>query len=288
VRRVTEAARIRNLAARTSDAVTKLADGRRSSPDAAVVRRIARLPQDPIPVYWWASTHNFGDRLSPAIVEYISGGTAKWVSRRYSGKVLAVGSVLHHLSKGDVVWGSGSIAEEAIEPQPDVKFCAVRGPLTRGLIRGDVPEVYGDPAMLLPRLYQGSNSKRFSLGVIPHHSQIAAVGVDDPAVSMISVRSDWREVVDRITECEVVASSSLHGLIVAEAYGIPAFWFNATTNLEGSDFKFRDYYLSTGREPPRPILWNGGVDSFGGTPNDPPELDLRPLLAAWPSELNFK
>ena len=49
-------------------------------------------------------------------------------------------------------------------------------------------------------------------------------------------------------EVENVISSSLHGLIIADAYGIPNARVNISNKLIGGDFKFKDYCMSVGRE----------------------------------------
>jgi pyruvyltransferase len=141
--------------------------------------------------------------------------------------------------------------------------------------------------MLLPRIYTPSEAKRFGVGVVPHYADALAVDITDPAVSVIDVLSDWRRVIDRITECQTIISSSLHGLIIAEAYGVPATWFTRNRGVVGNGFKFRDYYESTGREAPRPVLWSDSIASMTHRVMDPPILDLGPLVDAWPVELTF-
>jgi pyruvyltransferase len=271
---------------RVVDVLTRLADVHDNSTAARTVRHAAGFPERPLPMFWYSRAPNFGDVLSAVIVAHLSNATPVLVSGRYRGKLLAVGSILGRLAERDTVWGSGAIEDRPIEPPAGVRFEAVRGPLTRNLVRADVPETYGDPVILLPRFYSPPAAKRFSLGVVPHYADRAFVHVQDPAVSTIDVFDDWRTVVDRIVECETIVSSSLHGLIVAEAYGIPAAWLSVTDNVRGGGFKFRDYFLSTGREPPQPVAWDelsSAVDRLQA----PPPLDAEPLLRAWPSRLTF-
>lgn len=49
--------------------------------------------------------------------------------------------------------------------------------------------------------------------------------------------------INEICSCRFIYSSSLHGLIVSHAYGIPALWFEHT-RLTGDRFKFYDYFSS--------------------------------------------
>lgn len=56
--------------------------------------------------------------------------------------------------------------------------------------------------------------------------------------------TDWRVFIDEIIKGKLVISSSLHGIILAEAYGVPAILlYEKDMNL----FKYKDYYHSTGR-----------------------------------------
>lgn len=58
--------------------------------------------------------------------------------------------------------------------------------------------------------------------------------------------NDWKNFIDEIVSARFVVSSSLHGLILAEAYGVPCVMLK---NTESSDlFKYKDYYYSTGRK----------------------------------------
>jgi len=104
----------------------------------------------------------------------------------------------------------------------------------------------------------------------------------DPQVLVIDINSGVKKVIEGINQCKVVLSASLHGVITAEAYGIPAIWIRATNRLSGGSWKFDDYYLSTDREPVAPVRWKADSNPFtvadGAT--TPPELDGEPLIQA--------
>jgi pyruvyltransferase len=238
------------------------------------------LPPDALAAHWFDTEPNLGDQLSPFLLGAVTGATPVWVSRRYPGKVLGAGSIANRLAPGDRVWGAGSIDGRPIVPPDDVTFLAVRGPLTRDAVQADVPAVYGDPALLLPQFFSPPQEKRFSVGIVPHFFDKQLVGSDDPRVAVIDVQAPWPDVVRRICACDVVVSSSLHGLIVAEAYGIPASWIVVSENVIGRGFKFHDYYLGTGREQRTATPWTGDVGAATSRPAPPPQFDPASLLAA--------
>lgn len=226
-----------------------------------------------VDLYWWRDAPNFGDALSQSVTEWASGRPVRHVEKERSPKLLAVGSILHYARSGDTVWGSGMhpwAFHRYLKPMdspPDIDILAIRGPLSRdAMLTAGIPcpEVFGDPAILLPHVYRGSIRKTKGIGLVPHLKE-RAVYADR---TFIDVGQDWRDVVDRITKCETIVSSSLHGIIVAESYGVPAVWLRSSTH-EGA-LKFHDYYLSTGRAatpiydveaafsaqpPPLPDLW---------------------------------
>ena len=230
--------------------------------------------------YWYRGVPNLGDQLSPQILKWICGAPPIWVDHAYSRKILSTGSILDALAPGDTVWGSGLMRDIAVTPPPGVSFLAVRGPLTRMRIRGDVPDVYGDPALLLPAFHAPPVVKRYGVGVVPHYVDLPRVERLDPAIRLIDVRKPWSEVVSQIRECEVILSSSLHGLIVAEAYGIPAGWIRISDRVLGGRFKFNDHYLGTGRDETRPAEWAAGVAAAIRRVSPAPVFDARKLMDA--------
>jgi len=221
-----------------------------------------------IPLFYWSSKvfehkahENYGDILSKYIIEKLSGKDVQFFNAPKNRKkifkkkyLMAIGSILSYAQKSAVVWGSGIISKE--DHFAKATFCAVRGPLSRKRILEQgytCPEVYGDPALLLPDFYPSEMEKKYQYGFIPHyvdHETVESYYNDREELAIINLlNDDWSFTTDRILECERIISSSLHGVIVAQAYGIPAIWVRFSDRLTGDNVKFADYFLSVGIEP---------------------------------------
>lgn len=217
--------------------------------------------------------------MAGPLLAYFAGCKPVRVSASFRHKVLTLGSVLHEVRPSDVVWGTGAIRSEPVRLPRNAVVLAVRGPLTRKLLSEDVPEVYGDPALLLPLMLTDTIEPTYRVGVVPHYVDREHIGVEnDPAVCVIDVRRPWPEVVRHIRHCEAIVSTSLHGVVVAEAFGIPASWVVASTDISGGHFKFHDYLLATGRETLQPTEWSSGLSTCVSRTLPPMSYDRKPLL----------
>ncbi len=207
-------------------------------------------------VYYWrpsdTSLRNFGDEITPIIVEKIWGIKCHW-TRLADCKLVGAGSVLELLDdygprKRFVhVWGSGYIKDGAsAHTRTNVKYSLVRGPLTGSRIGADVP--YGDPGLLASKVFQRSSAIKHKVGVVLHMKDMDSSDIKKMSrdVFIISPYQSPQKVAQDITSCEIIFSSSLHGLIFADSFNIPNFRLKHN-ELEGQDYKFRDYYKSTGR-----------------------------------------
>lgn len=188
---------------------------------------------------------NVGDAISPFILEHFTEHKAELASSDDTGKLLLVGSLLDIVKDNDVVCGIGSNKPNFIlEANDSMRFISVRGPLTRFQIKNaNVPEIYGDPALLLPLMYNPKIEKNKKIGIVPHYVDKKHFKNED----IIDIEQNWKSFVDQILECEEIISSSLHGIIIAEAYGIPCRWYSYGNEIEGGQFKYQDYFLGTGR-----------------------------------------
>lgn len=209
---------------------------------------------------------NMGDILSPIIARYLGSKKIRRISKRNCKKYehyFMIGSILQRCTRHSVIWGSGLISKDATCKEKPKKVLAVRGPLTREkLIKQGIecPEIYGDPALLLPEIYPGtSQEKKYKLGIIPHFKDkndpwLKEDLANHPEVCLIDIQnSDPLKVVDEMLTCQNIISSSLHGIIVADAYDIPSLWIEFEQPFEDGHFKFQDYFKSVSRDVQGPV-----------------------------------
>jgi hypothetical protein len=203
---------------------------------------------------WLASPApgNFGDILTPFILTHY-GHNVKHVhwNNIDQADVICVGSIARIAVKGTKVLGSGIMtAKEKL--CADAHWVWVRGPLTRNRVLscgGTCPDIYGDPAMLLPRIYPRSSKVNYKIGIVPHHVDYELVKDQYPDIPVIDLLgNNPAEIIDKITQCQYVISSSLHGIIAAHAYGIPAAWGKFSNKIVGDNSKFYDHYQAMGLE----------------------------------------
>lgn len=235
---------------------------------------------------------NFGDQLSPFVVSLLAPHPVRHAIGE--GKLLSVGSVFFSLRNKDSVWGSGLLNAKHIKfalACEQVNYLAVRGPKTRDLLltQGiECPPIYGDPALLLPWLVKNDIEKRYRIGIVPHfyHAKAMKEIVKlDESIRIIDVEKPFYTVMREILSCDVILSSSLHGLIVAESYGIPALLLTLGNPLHGDYFKFEDYFHSTNRS-----LALAQFSSESNLSNlaekamsqEKPSINLQGLLQAFP------
>ena len=228
--------------------------------------KIITSREEQIIAFWWTGReNNWGDALNPILIQNMTGKKPILSTEVFNIKKNNVYSIIGSIldmpaEKNLVIWGSGFRSDNSQFKVKPKKICAVRGPKTRELIlkQGiDCPEVYGDPAILYPYLYKPKVKKKYKLGVIPHYvdqnSPLLNIFKDDPTILIIDILSGIKKVVDEICSCERIASSSLHGIIAADAYGVPSIWIEFSNKVDGNGFKFYDYFESVGRKGECPL-----------------------------------
>lgn len=243
-------------------------------------------------------SENWGDALNRPLFNFLAQESCEFKSmfgKGYQDKphILGVGSILTHAGKHSTVWGSGFIqASNRISNAP-TKICAVRGPLSRErlvTLGFECPQIYGDPALLYPLVHNPQHKKKYRWGLIPHY-----VDANNPFCQtvpndclVINVQDPIDLVVDQLVQCERIVSTSLHGLIAADAYKIPSVWIRLSEKIVGGHFKYLDYLQSVDRTQEAPIQCHGftfkGVvaDLKRNLSNGNISLDLCPLIDSCP------
>jgi hypothetical protein len=263
---------------------------------AAAARTVRR--KDPRLLFWSVYyPFNFGDWIGPFLFRALTGKEPVFAlpnSFSRSTVYMTAGSILGLARENCIVWGSGILSRTVAFPRP-ASITAVRGPYTRERVLAlgyACPEVYGDPALLLPKLLPSTGGPPCRpLGVVPHFRELdetrrAFEGSE--GVRIVDVRLPIEEVVREIVGCERIVSSSLHGLVVAHAYRVPAGWASFGGKLRGDQVKFLDHFASLGigdppsppdglRMPPRELM------AFAEAQSRPdPGMLLAPLLGSCP------
>jgi pyruvyltransferase len=267
-------------------------------PTAKPERSETPLLTGQIAAFWCRipSLPNFGDALTPWMIQRLTGQFPAFVQPNTPReKYFVTGSIVEYAGAFCTVWGAGIMTRyDSISPA--AKFLAVRGPLThaRAVQCGaSCPEVYGDPALLLPRLYTPSIEQRRGIGLVAHFSDKPRLTTPlrtMTSLKLVDIQDPIESVIQQIVSCEFVASSSLHGLIVSHAYGIPATWVQFRPLPGGDGVKFEDYYLSIGQEPPTPVSLEYDcvdlalVERHAVLPSK--RVDLEPLWNSCPFRCN--
>jgi pyruvyltransferase len=235
--------------------------------------------------------HNFGDLLGPHVVTEL---VRRWglPAPTRAARLLTIGSIMRLARTGDTVWGSGVNGKSLTRPYgfTDLDVRAVRGPLTRDFLQARgvrVPEVYGDPGLLVGRLWSAeqlaAGRPRRPVTVVPNLHDVAAYRGASGALDghhLLDPRSPLAECLGTIAASSLVVGSSLHGLVVAESLGIPARLVRPGTEPM---FKYEDYYAGSGRSGFRPAGSVPEAVALGGEP--PVSWDADQLLEAFPVDL---
>lgn len=189
-----------------------------------------------IRAWWWRPDKfpfNFGDELGAVTLRKL-GFRVRRVPLS-EAEVVITGTILDIAETENpnvTVVGSGSgYTHDSVH---NFNVLLARGSLTAANLRVDVP--LGDVGLLASRLWPKQKTQ-YGVGVVRHY-----VDTDEYPFADIVIGATERpeEVIRKISACRVVISSSLHGLIVADSYGIPNMRISRNDVITG-DWKWMDY-----------------------------------------------
>lgn len=210
-----------------------------------------RFKRSPLKVkaYWWEEKANWGDQLTPLLLEQFLGAQVERSAVSHA-KIACVGSILEHIPPewDGYVIGSGKLfGDSRLHLHTNTAtILALRGPLSASGVPGDY--ILGDPGLLAPDILGHTPQKKYHLGLVPHWSDTTLVENPvfqqfDPVV--IDPTDDPVDIIETIGKCHKIVTSSLHGMIVADSFGIPRrFEETPLQRKDGNLFKFHDYSQS--------------------------------------------
>lgn len=241
------------------------------------------------------SHFNLGDSLGEVIIKFMLDRKGIDLNTEISRTkhLNCVGTNIHGSYQDATIWGSSiyplgkidSLLQKISRRKLDVR--AVRGPLTRKVLLElghKCPKNYGDPAILMPLIYNPKIEKKREKLIIPQFISERKFREKHPDVTMLSMNTnDYQHVIDEIVSSEVVYTSSLHGIILAETYGVPAVFFRGLPKFK--DFKYYDWYQSTGRMEIK--IAEDYEEALNMTPLPLPNLErlIEGLLESFPYDL---
>lgn len=219
----------------------------------------------PVKLYWYGHHDpvdiNFGDFLNPLLVEMVSGRPVEYTPIDQCD-MIAIGSIVELAVQSTRVdpiylWGTGLIREGPIIEDARLHCTALRGHMTAQKIKGAGGVPLGDAGLLCNMLIDRLHLKKYPLGIVAHYIDLDLPIVNayrqDSRYRVISPLLPVREFIRNVAECEVILSSSLHGIITADALGIPNCWLKLSDKVVGNGYKFSDYLSVFGLEDTAPL-----------------------------------
>ncbi|MBI2478941.1 MAG: polysaccharide pyruvyl transferase family protein [Planctomycetia bacterium] len=193
-----------------------------------------------IRIYWWnggPGHGNFGDSLGPMICEQLAKRPVRHASLQ-EADLISIGNILeprfwgNHLNRTyqGCIWGAGRMFGNVRFRLPLADIRADRGELTRKTLSPSQQRsaVSGEPGLLAPLLPAtvAEPRKRYKVGVIPHWTEVAHPKIRwlaqlSAEVLVIDPTEHVNTIIDRIRSCDSILSSAMHGLVVADSFGIP-------------------------------------------------------------------
>lgn len=207
-------------------------------------------------VYYWNAVPNFGDRLAVTLVNnFCPPAPWDWSEIQFAD-VLTTGSILEQVPEdyAGIVAGPGVLVAASRVKLPLAKVLAVRGQHTLDRLECQEKEsvVLGDPGLLVDELVNIRTRDRL-LGILPHWTDTRLANDGrfqqfDPLI--ISPFDSPLDVAAQVGRCHKLVTSSLHGIIFADAFGIPRRFERSPRMLpeEGGLFKYHDYHTAIGME----------------------------------------
>jgi succinoglycan biosynthesis protein ExoV len=246
------------------------------------------------------SVPNFGDdlntRLWPALAPSLFEGTGVDGSddagdaQAFVGIGTIVGIDPGRASRLEVFSSGAGYTKATRWRDLDVRYHCVRGPLTARVLGIDADRALTDGAILAPLCPAFRQDREAATGavvVIPHYETICFPGWGEAAgvagYRLVDPRGTPEDVIAALASARLVLTESLHGAILADAYGVP--WRGFAVSRNFSTAKWADWAASLALHAdimmvpppdPMPLLRFGKrAEPFGARLSLDPDAALR-------------
>lgn len=192
---------------------------------------------------------NAGDYFNKVLVDKMYYCLCKSV-KDIDPDIALCGSLLTHpmLAGCKYIVGCGLQNSKTITNDKPESYVAVRGKLTMNRLNenninpADIKFV--DPGLMVSKIYDLKDiSKKYNIGIIPHYVDEDIIREKYGEYKIISMKTtDILSICRQIKECDIILSSSLHGIIFSHSLGVPAYHIELNSLQEMDNFKFKDYY----------------------------------------------
>lgn len=250
-------------------------------------------PEKPCNLVYWTKgekSKNLGDYLGEVFLE----AAGVKVSDEGSPSYFSIGTLLSSywwskIRGKKIIWGSASCGFDLPQLTSGDEILAVRGPMTREWLGLPRDTALGDPALLLPRIYNPIDMGCGPTLVENFHNEANAPMATSNIVKKISMKindNNWRFVVDRIFSAEFVLANSLHSAVIAHAYGRPWAFYSHGKDVP-LPLRWEDWFCLIGvpKEERKPV--DNLLDAVSWWDRNQPimkEVNLKPLVdcCPWP------
>jgi pyruvyltransferase len=198
--------------------------------------------------YWYRGEGglNLGDALNPLLFRRLAGITLEWAPPR-EADLFAIGSNIEMIPDDFDGWifGTGIAAAHTRRDLSAARTLVARGNLTAACCNFN-PLLLADPGLLAPDLLDHWPEQDIEYGTIRHFADPRPVHG-----FAIDVLGGPEHVIYQTARCKRITSSSLHGLVLADALGILSRW---SPHCSTKSVKYEDY-MSSYKEELRPFDW---------------------------------
>lgn len=201
---------------------------------------------------------NAGDIYVKDLIKYLY-NTEVCNTKKYSNRILLVGSIAHLAKEGDVLAGIGfKNPDYKIKNPEKYNILGVRGPISYDYFKNqgcDMKDVKFqlDPGLMAKFMVKDLNMKSDSADVIfiPHFRERELYRNNCPkGIKFVDIDDYPLNVFQAILNAKMVYTSSLHGVIFSHALNRPCHLIS--TQTPEPEIKYKDYYSSVNLDYKKP------------------------------------